>query len=75
MRIRPETIIFFSAGSMSYAGILRKFGRNVSRIRRKQKRDLMLRLKRSDQSKAEGFRSQVKNLLGGSENRFVQRGA
>lgn len=75
MRINPETIIFFSVGSISYAGILRKFGGNVSRIRRKQKRGLMLRLKRSDQSKAEDFRSQVKNLLGESENRFLQRGA
>lgn len=73
MRFHPEAITISSKTSAPYADILRKakadpylkgLGRNLNRIRRNQKRNLMLQLKSDVESKAKGYRSQVENLLG-----------
>ncbi|CAD7084862.1 unnamed protein product [Hermetia illucens] len=65
-KIRPEVIFISKRGEGSYADILRKvkadpeltnLGNNVSRIRRSQKGDLMLELKKSKDVTADKFLS------------------
>lgn len=69
VRIYNEAVIISSTGSMFHADVLEKvkndsdlkdMRRDVRKIRR---RHLMVELKRSSESQAEGFSSQVKNLF------------
>ncbi|CAD7078607.1 unnamed protein product [Hermetia illucens] len=72
-KIRPEVIFISKRSEGSYADILRKvkadpeltnLGDNVSRIRRSQKGDLMLELKKSKDVTADKFLSQIGKTLG-----------
>lgn len=72
-RLRPDAIVIAKVGEMTYADILRtvktngtlqELGKNVTRVKKTAKGEILLELKKEQTGSTEGYKEEISRILG-----------